>query len=67
MITGAVRWVVVQLDTDNTIFAVWGPFPSESEAVAWAGIPGHEGTYRTESMRSAPQWFEETSVDEENS
>lgn len=67
MISGSIQWVVVQRDDDTDIVAIWGPFGNEQEAIAWQGIPGHNGTYRTHQMRSAPQWFEELKVDEENS
>lgn len=67
MITGSIKHVVVQADDEDNIIAVWGPFPSEDEAVKGQGIPGREGSYRTHAMHSAPQWFEEISIDEENS
>lgn len=58
MITGNVQHLVIQLDDEDTVIAVWGPFPSKEEADSWEGIPGKTGSYRTVEMRSAPQWFE---------
>lgn len=65
MITGSIKYVVVQADDEDTILAIWGPFPTREEAMAWPGIVGHEGSYTPREMRSAPQWFKGMTTDGE--
>ena len=66
MITGQIQYVVLQVDDEDTVIAVWGPFPNGEEANNWEGIPGNVGVYRATELRSAPQWFVgATPVDEE--
>lgn len=66
MITGQIQHVVLQLDDEDTVIAVWGPFPDKEEADRWEGIPGKVGSYRTVELRSAPQWFVEFAPTEED-
>lgn len=65
MITGKVRYVVIEFSDDQDVLSAWGPFPTFEEAEAWEGIPGHTGTYTVHSVRSAPQWFAEFTPDSE--
>jgi hypothetical protein len=66
MISGSIRWIVVQLNDVGGVVAIWGPFPSEEEADNWEGIPGTSMSMHKHPMRSAPQWLEGLSVDEES-
>jgi hypothetical protein len=60
---GKLEFVVLELDGDGFAVAVWGPFPSRDDAIAWPGMPesahalGH--SYETQSMREAPVWEEQ--------
>lgn len=66
IMTGNLAYVVVELDGDNDIAAIWGPFDLEEEAAAWQGMPNKHAdhTYKTKSLHQAPEWQTEWGSDE---
>jgi hypothetical protein len=59
--TGSKQYVVLEVDENETVRAVWGPFSEEDDARQWEGVPGKDPhtAYHVAAMLAAPTWEEE--------
>lgn len=52
------QYVVIQLDEDNDVRTVWGPFSTDETAANWEGVPGRDPStsYHVHPVYDPPYW-----------